>query len=253
MSNSSLLGAGLFTGVMVILTLYFERRFALASFERLTTSHMEENERRIDRWRAIGGKSLASIGFLTYFGLVCSVSESGAHEVYQLGLWGALISSALGDVLLTGRREVHFLLGLIAFFVAHIAYTIAFLQPLISTAGLMGSLLWELGALLILTFGVSGIAYRTFHADIPPSLQRPAIAYTAVIAIMVAAALLHAITLGCSIIAVGAIAFWLSDLAVAKQQFQADRLSHRGLYVRYWGLPLYYGAQLMLSSEALVL
>ena len=51
------------------------------------------------------------------------------------------------------------------------------------------------------------------------------------------------------IVAVGAIAFWLSDLAVAQQRFHAHRLPLRGFYVRLWGLPLYYVAQLLFAAE----
>jgi hypothetical protein len=46
-------------------------------------------------------------------------------------------------------------------------------------------------------------------------------------------------------IALGALAFYASDLAVARQRFVAESFANK-----LWGLPLYYGAQLLLASTA---
>jgi hypothetical protein len=48
--------------------------------------------------------------------------------------------------------------------------------------------------------------------------------------------------LGNAWITVGAVMFYLSDLAVARDRFVAP-----GFTNRVWGLPLYYGAQLILA------
>ena len=42
---------------------------------------------------------------------------------------------------------------------------------------------------------------------------------------------------------VGAIGFYLSDLAVARQRFVHESLTNRP-----WGLPLYFGSQLLLAG-----
>ena len=84
-------------------------------------------------------------------------------------------------------------------------------------------------------------------------MRVPALAYTLVISLMIAAAIFHAFALNSPLIAIGAVAFWLSDLAVAQQQFQGDRFPYGGLYIRYWGLPLYYLAQLTICSHGLEL
>ena len=44
---------------------------------------------------------------------------------------------------------------------------------------------------------------------------------------------------------VGALGFFLSDLAVARERFVA-----KGFTNKLWGLPLYYGAQLLLAWTA---
>jgi uncharacterized membrane protein YhhN len=64
------------------------------------------------------------------------------------------------------------------------------------------------------------------------------IAYIAVISTMLAAAAGTRVPL----IAVGALAFYFSDLSVARDRFVAP-----GFINRAWGLPLYYGAQLLLG------
>jgi hypothetical protein len=43
---------------------------------------------------------------------------------------------------------------------------------------------------------------------------------------------------------IGAVAFYVSDLAVARQRFVRQQVLNR-----LWGLPLYYGAQLLLASS----
>jgi uncharacterized membrane protein YhhN len=47
-------------------------------------------------------------------------------------------------------------------------------------------------------------------------------------------------------ILIGALAFFLSDLSVARNRFVAP-----GFVNRLWGLPLYYAAQLLLASSIL--
>jgi uncharacterized membrane protein YhhN len=48
-------------------------------------------------------------------------------------------------------------------------------------------------------------------------------------------------------LAAGAIAFYLSDFSVARDRFVVHEF-----FNRLWGLPLYYGAQLLLGCSAAV-
>jgi uncharacterized membrane protein YhhN len=80
---------------------------------------------------------------------------------------------------------------------------------------------------------------------VPDALRVPVRAYVLVISAMVACA---AGTFGAApepALLVGALAFFLSDLAVARERFV-----EKGLANKLWGLPLYYGAQLMLAWTA---
>jgi uncharacterized membrane protein YhhN len=76
-------------------------------------------------------------------------------------------------------------------------------------------------------------------------MKLPVLAYMTVISSMVALALGTVAAHGDPWIAVGAIAFYLSDLAVAREKFVSP-----GWLNRLWGLPLYYGAQMVLSFAA---
>jgi uncharacterized membrane protein YhhN len=76
-------------------------------------------------------------------------------------------------------------------------------------------------------------------------MQVPVAAYVAVISLMVVCALGVADFRQQTTIALGALAFYASDLAVARQRFVAA-----GFGNKLWGLPLYYGAQLLLASTA---
>ena len=74
-------------------------------------------------------------------------------------------------------------------------------------------------------------------------MRGPVLAYVAVISSMV---LLAAGTVGADArpaILIGAVAFYVSDLAVARHRFVA-----KTFWNKTWGLPLYYGAQLVLAS-----
>jgi len=76
-----------------------------------------------------------------------------------------------------------------------------------------------------------------------PSAMRIAIhVYIAIISVMVALATGASRAAGDPWPAVGAIAFALSDLSVARERFV-----HAAFVNQLWGLPLYYAAQLALA------
>lgn len=236
------------TLVCVLLTLMCER----------VLSHAKAEGRALSSpwlllcfWGRFIAKSLASLGFLFYFYIVCLSPQVGKHPIEQEAIWIALIASALGDVLLLGRRERDFLAGLISFFIAHLAYVYAFIVPMVDRLT-ERNVAFVSCALIAMMSSVSLLVYRHFKPEIELQMRAPSLAYTLVISLMVAAAFTHAIYLDCLTIGIGALMFWLSDLAVAMQQFQGYRLPLGGLYVRYWGLPLYYLAQLVMSSERII-
>jgi uncharacterized membrane protein YhhN len=72
----------------------------------------------------------------------------------------------------------------------------------------------------------------------------PIYAYVAVISVMVVAGLGSVSRPDDIEVALGALAFYGSDLAVARERFVQT-----GFVNRAWGLPLYYGAQLLLAAS----
>ena len=169
-------------------------------------------------------KPLASLGFVL-------VAVSGAPHADRFG-WlvvAGLVLSAMGDVALMADRG--FLIGVAAFGAAHLAYVAAFVgispptAPAVAIAVAVGLLAgrWVLPH----TAGVMRIAVG---------------GYIAVISAMLATALSIAPTL--PIVTAGAVAFVVSDLAVARERFVAS--DHRN---RLWGLPLYYAGQLLIASS----
>ena len=174
-------------------------------------------------------KMLASSGVLAVALAAGSLTSSYGRWVFV-----GLALSWLGDLLLTVERRSGFLGGLIAFLLAHVAYGIGF-----TVRGIEPS--WALTAAVpIVIAAIAALRWLGPHLDV--ALRGPVLAYVVVISLMLIAAVG---TVGREAdwrIAVGAVAFYLSDLAVARNRFVSP-----GFINRAWGLPLYYSAQLLLA------
>jgi uncharacterized membrane protein YhhN len=88
----------------------------------------------------------------------------------------------------------------------------------------------------------AGLVLRWLWPHLDASMRMPVLAYSAAITSMVALAVGTVLAGNSPWIGVGALAFWFSDLSVA-----ADHFVRRAFVNRLWGLPLYYGAQLLLA------
>jgi len=187
-------------------------------------------ERRGSRTGVWIAKPLASAGFL-WAALAAGALESG----YGRAVLVALVLSFLGDVLLIPVARRSFLVGLVSFLLGHVAYAFAFAARGISPV-------WIAGALPGVALAVV-LALRWLGPHVEPAMRAPVRAYVAVISAMVLAAAGSVGAAGQPAILVGALAFYVSDLAVARQRFVA-----RTFWNKSWGLPLYYGAQLILAS-----
>ena len=173
-------------------------------------------------------KPAASICFVT-----TAVVNGALDSAYGSWVVVALVLSAIGDVALLGRSSRMFLFGLGSFLFGHVGYVLAF--------GVRGlDVMWAAVAFVALVPPVVFVlVWLLPHAG---SLRIPVVAYTAVISTMVAAAVgTVGVDLDLRILA-GAVAFYLSDLAVARDRFVAP-----GRVNRTWGLPLYYAAQFLLA------
>jgi uncharacterized membrane protein YhhN len=177
-------------------------------------------------------KPLASTGFV-----LTALAAGALSSGYGRAVLVALALGWLGDVLLIPKeRRGVFLAGVASFLLGHLAYAVAFaLRGIDLEASAVAAALVAVLSLTVL---------RWLWPYVPDRMRVAIAAYVAVISVMVVCALGLADFRGQSTIALGALAFYASDLAVARQRFVAE-----GFANKLWGLPLYYGAQLLLASS----
>lgn len=135
-----------------------------------------------------------------------------------------------------GARRA-FAAGLVAFLLGHLAFAVAF-----AVRGLSG--VWLAGGVLA-TAAVAVPIARWLLPHVPDALRLPVRAYVLVISLMVATAAGAFGATGDAALLAGAVAFFGSDLAVARERFV-----EKGLANKLWGLPLYYAGQLLLAWTA---
>jgi uncharacterized membrane protein YhhN len=178
-----------------------------------------------DHEAVVVSKTLASLGFVSLGGLAW---QSGNPVATWLVI--GLVLCAFGDVLLIWERT--FDLGLISFLLGHVGYIVAFSVAVSMTD-------WP-------RFLLAPVAIASFGALVWlwPHLGARRIsvsAYVLVITVMVWGALAVRPAVG-SMIVIGAVLFYLSDLTVAR-----DRFVHKDFLNRAIGLPMYYGAQILIA------
>lgn len=175
------------------------------------------------------GKARAALKALCSLGFVLLALSSGSSTPFAVWIFVGLGFSLLGDVLLLWHSARGFLIGLLAFLLAHLAYIGAF-SPRASFT------FWALG--------VAGVAIAAFLYWLWPHLgpwRLPVLAYGLVIGGM----LFTALGMADRAISWGALLFVLSDGFVARQRFiKADALNP------LLGLPLYYAGQYLLAWAA---
>lgn len=176
-------------------------------------------------------KPLASAGFVLV-ALAAGATSTGWGKLVLAGL----LLGWLGDVLLIPRGAHRaFLGGLASFLLGHLAYAVAFLERGVSLDWLLVGLALMVGPALA--------AWAWLRGRVPPEMSVPVRAYVSVISAMVACALGSFGKAPNVPLLVGAIAFAISDLAVARERFVAPGISNQ-----LWGVPLYYGGQLLLAA-----
>jgi len=182
---------------------------------------------RVAVWVA---KPLASLGFLG-----AAWAAGAVDTAYGRWVMAALVLSFAGDVLLIPAARASFLAGLVSFLLGHLAFACAFV---------VRGVAWVWVAVAaVAVLPAAALALRWLRPHVEAAMRTPVLAYVTVISTMV---LFAAGTAGAGprpAILVGALAFYVSDLAVARQRFVA-----RTFWNKFWGLPLYYGAQLVLAS-----
>jgi len=141
----------------------------------------------------------------------------------------------LGDaLLLPSGQTIWFKLGIAAFLLGHVAYTVAFMG-----LGLDGV------ALVLAAAALSGLAWvilRWLRPHVPSAFRWPVASYVIVIFTMVAASIAAVLAGAPPVVALGAIGFAASDVSVARERFVASSFVNPA-----WGLPAYYVSQLALA------
>jgi len=174
-------------------------------------------------------KPLASTGFVAV-----ALAAGATGSTYGRLVLLALVLSWWGDVLLIPQRRATFAAGLASFLAGHLAFAAGFLARGVAP-------LWLLAAALLLIAPATAVD-RWLQPYVPAQLRVPVRAYFAAISAMVACAYGTYGLAGGRMLLLGAVLFLLSDLSVARDRFVAP-----GFVNRLWGLPLYYGGQLLLA------
>jgi uncharacterized membrane protein YhhN len=173
-------------------------------------------------------KLAASVCFVAV-GFAAGALDTTFGKIMLVGL----VLSLFGDLFLALDGRGPFVSGLLAFLAAHIAYVVAFAER-----GLGDALYVPLLGVTVAAVAIGSWLLPT----VPKELRTAVVAYIAAISVMVALAVstnTHAVDWR---IPIGAVAFYLSDITVARDRFAAP-----GFVNRVVGLPLYYVGQLLLA------
>jgi uncharacterized membrane protein YhhN len=146
-----------------------------------------------------------------------------------------IVLCVAGDVFLISRQRHFFLLGLVSFLLAHVAYCVAFIRmsPDITAIAIAAPVL------LVVAFFI--LRWLMPHLD--SKMKKPVLAYVVTICTMVALSA-GVMFQGGVQFAVAAVVFMISDLFVARDRFVKTEFTNRLI-----GLPLYYGAQLIFAAS----
>ena len=190
-------------------------------------------EYRRSAWGRYIAKPITSTAF------VLAASAAGAMDSrYGQMLLVALVLSWLGDVLLLSYKPLGFLAGLGAFLCGHLAFAWAFWVRGVD---------WTIALGVLAGLAVPGVLVgRWLLPQAPKKMRVPVAVYMTILSCMVALASATVAAHGGALLAVAAVMFYFSDLAVA-----LDRFVRPGFLHRSWGLPLYYGAQILFASTVL--
>ena len=191
-----------------------------------------------DRIRALA-KFMASGAFVMIGLEAFHVSE--AARPFATCIFVGLVLGAIGDIALLGRSNAAFMAGLVAFLGGHIMYVVAAAQVLPIEAWPSAA-----GAFAVIPIAAAGIALFAWLWPHLGALRIPVIVYVIAIAMMVVAAI--AVARGHALpepqrclFLIGAVLFFISDFAVAR-----DKFIKRGNN-RIWGLPSYFAGQLLIA------
>jgi uncharacterized membrane protein YhhN len=187
-------------------------------------------------------KPLASACFILL--AIVLAGWEGEYRSYSICIVAGLVFGAGGDVALMFRGPRAFLVGLVSFLLGHIAYVVACAVVVAPSAWLSPL------AIVPMVAALGVLIYLWPHLG---SMLVPVLCYVATIVLMVIGAL--AVYRGhpesftdqqAGLLLLGAVSFFLSDISVAKGRFVKALVRDR-----LWGLPAYYGGQLLIAWSLL--
>lgn len=176
-------------------------------------------------------KVLASAGFV-----VLALLNGPTSNAFSMAMMAGLILGAVGDVLLLLPGPTPFLLGLGTFLLGHVAYGVAF--------WVRGQDARAAALAVVPLVAVAVPVLRWLMPHVRGRLRGPVLAYVAVINFMVALAVGTVFNGAPAGFFGAALAFYVSDLFVARERFVAPGALNRAV-----GLPMYYTSQLLLALQ----
>ena len=188
-------------------------------------------ERRRSQAGIWASKPLAAAAFIA-----AALAWGALDSLYGRIVLVGLVFCWWGDVLLIPRSQAIFRLGIASFLLGHVAFTVAFLAHGVDVSWTALAAVAALPAL--------AVVIRWLGPHVPADMRGAVYAYMAVITAMVACAVGLVVAGGPRLALAGAVAFYFSDLSVARDRFVAAEFTNR-----LWGLPLYFGAQLLFAAS----
>jgi uncharacterized membrane protein YhhN len=196
--------------------------------------HLVAETQRSAKWGTLAlavTKLAASSGFL-----LVAISAGALELGWGRWLFVGLALSFIGDACLLGHGKSVFLAGLVAFLLGHVSYCVAFVLH-----GFVGTSVLALAPVMLLA---AWLVDRWLRDRVEPGMRLPVRAYIVVISAMLCLAFAAWRGGASPLLLLGALAFYLSDLSLAR-----DRFVQQDFFNRLWGLPAYYLGQLCLAMS----
>jgi len=177
-------------------------------------------------------------GSLSLLFILAALVQKDPLSPYVVFVVTGLVFCLGGDVFLALPQKKAFMLGLVSFLVGHVFYVIGFF----SVAEPSG---WTWVSLLAAAM-ISGLVYLWLRSHLG-KMKGPVVGYMVVITVMVCAASsvlgVPDLKLSGRVMAfAGAVAFYFSDVFVARDRFMKKEFLNRLV-----GLPMYYAGQFLIA------